>query len=162
MLTPRENPLYWKKNSPQRKIEPMTLHQAGQRAQHTTNELYRPLDSIQQLDTAAQVTMFRLRSGHCQLLSHLHRLKISHSDECPCGTNLQPPLPPPPHTHSHTHTYHHHHHHHTLKSCPTFNALRGQSWPSPVDALPHEAPRSGENTAANYGLCLTRPTDNLA
>ena len=37
-----ENPFY-RKNSPQRSIEPTTLHQAGQRAQHTTNELFRPL-----------------------------------------------------------------------------------------------------------------------
>ena len=30
------------KNYPQRRIEPTTQHQAGQRAQHTTNELFRP------------------------------------------------------------------------------------------------------------------------
>ena len=30
------------KKSPQRRIEPTTLHQAGQQAQHTTNELFRP------------------------------------------------------------------------------------------------------------------------
>ena len=30
---------YTGKNSPQRRIEPWTLHQAGQRAQHTTNEV---------------------------------------------------------------------------------------------------------------------------
>ena len=30
------------KNSPQRRIESTTPHQAGQRAQHTTNELFRP------------------------------------------------------------------------------------------------------------------------
>ena len=36
-------------------------------------------DSIHQLDKAAQVTIFRLRTGYCQLLSHLHRLKTSHS-----------------------------------------------------------------------------------
>ena len=47
-------------------------------------------DSIHQLDRAAQVTIFRLRTGHCQLLSHLHRLKNSHSDECLCGS----PVPP--------------------------------------------------------------------
>ena len=40
-------------------------------------------DSVHQLDRVAQVTVFRLRTGHCQLLSHLHRLKISHLDECP-------------------------------------------------------------------------------
>ena len=72
-------------------------------------------DTTHQLDRAAQVTIFRLRSGHCQLLSHLHRLKISHSDECPCGTGLQTP-------------------NHIMQSCPTFDALRRQTWPSPVEA----------------------------
>ena len=64
-------------------------------------------DSIHQLDTAAQVTIFRLRSGHCQLIFHLHRLKISHSDECPCGTGPQTL-------------------NHTLQSCPTFDTLKRQ------------------------------------
>ena len=50
-------------------------------------------DSIHQLDRAAQVTIFRLRTGHCQLLSRLHRLNISHSDECPCGTGPKTPQP---------------------------------------------------------------------
>ena len=72
-------------------------------------------DSIHQLDRAAPVTIFRLRTGHCQLLSYLHRLKISHSDECPCGTGPQTP-------------------NHILQSCPTLDALRRQTWPSPVDA----------------------------
>ena len=72
-------------------------------------------DSIHPLDRAAQVTIFRLRTGHCQLLSLLHRLNISHSDECPCGTGSHPP-------------------NHILQSCPTFNALRYQTWPSLVEA----------------------------
>ena len=72
-------------------------------------------DSIHQLDRAAQVTIFRLRTGHCQLLSHLHRLKISHSDECPCGTGPQTP-------------------NHILQSCPTFDDLRRQTWSNPVEA----------------------------
>ena len=72
-------------------------------------------DSIHQLDRAAQVTIFRLRTGHCQLLSHLRRLNISHSDECPCSTGPQTP-------------------NHILQSCPTFDALRRQTWPSPADA----------------------------
>ena len=38
MLAPRENPLY-RKNPPQRRIEPVMLHHAGQRAQHTTNRV---------------------------------------------------------------------------------------------------------------------------
>ena len=33
----------------------------------------------------------RLRTEHCQLLSHLHRLKISHTSQWPCAP------PPPPH-----------------------------------------------------------------
>ena len=72
-------------------------------------------DSIHQLDRAAQVTIFRLRTGHCQLLSHLHRLKISHSDECPCGTGHQTP-------------------NHILQSCPIFDDLRRNTWPSPLEA----------------------------
>ena len=72
-------------------------------------------DSIHQLDRAAQVTIFRLRTVHCQLLSHLHRLKISYSDEWPCSTCSQTP-------------------NHILQSCPTFNGLRRQTWPSPVGA----------------------------
>ena len=46
--------------------------------------------SIHQLDRAAQVTISRLRTGHCQLLSHLHRLKISHLDECHVAQVLKP------------------------------------------------------------------------
>ena len=72
-------------------------------------------DSTHQLDRAAQVTFFRLRTGHCQLLFHLHRLNISHSDECACGTGPQTP-------------------NHILQSCPAFDALRGQTWRSPKDA----------------------------
>ena len=57
-------------------------------------------DSIHQLDRVEQVTIFRLRTGHCQLLSYLHRLKISHSDKCPWPQVLKPtttscsPAPP--------------------------------------------------------------------
>ena len=72
-------------------------------------------DNIRQLNRAAQVTIFRLSTGHFQLLSHLHRLKIFHSDECPCGTGPQTP-------------------NHILQSCPTFNDLRRQTWPGPVEA----------------------------
>ena len=69
---------------------------------------------IYNLERAQQVTIFRLRTGHCQLLSHLYRLKISHADECPCGPGQQTPD-------------------HILQSCPTFDDLRRQTWPSPVE-----------------------------
>ena len=39
-------------------------------------------DSIHQPGRAAQVTIFRLRTGHCRLLSCLHTLKVSHTDYC--------------------------------------------------------------------------------
>ena len=66
-------------------------------------------DSLHQLDRAAQVTIFSLRTGHCQLLAHLHRLNISHSDECSCGSGPQTP-------------------NHILQSCLTFEALRRHTW----------------------------------
>ncbi|XP_041350975.1 uncharacterized protein LOC121369959 [Gigantopelta aegis] len=67
-------------------------------------------NGIYQLNRSQQVTIFRLRTGHCQLLSHFFRLKISHTDECPCGTGPQTPA-------------------HILQSCPTFDTLRQQMWP---------------------------------
>ena len=42
MLTPRDKSLLPEKKSPQTRIEPTTLHQAGQGAQHSTNELFQP------------------------------------------------------------------------------------------------------------------------
>ena len=72
-------------------------------------------DSIHQLDRATQVKIFRLRTGHCQLLPHLYRLNFFHSGECPSVTGPQTPY-------------------HILQSCPTFDALRRRTWPSPVDA----------------------------
>jgi hypothetical protein len=71
-------------------------------------------DNIYQLDRKQQVTIFRLRTGHCQLLSHLYRLKISPTDQCPCGTGTQTAD-------------------HILQTCPTFDTLRRQTWPSAVD-----------------------------
>ena len=42
MLTSKQKSPLPERNSPQGSMEPTTLHQAGQRAQHTTNELFRP------------------------------------------------------------------------------------------------------------------------
>ena len=91
-------------------------------------------DSIHQLDRAAQVAIFRMRTGHCQLLSHLHRQKISHSDECPCGpTNY------------------------ILQSCPTFDADKAQS-----SGCPKEALGTGWDTEVDCGLRLNHRTEDLA
>ena len=35
--------------------------------------------------------MLLLNSGHCRLLSHMYRLRLSHTNECPCGTGVQVP-----------------------------------------------------------------------
>ena len=71
-------------------------------------------DAIWQLERAQQVIIFRLRTGHCQLLSHLYRLRLSPTDDCPCGTGPQTPE-------------------HLLQDCPTFNILRREAWPCAVE-----------------------------
>ena len=68
------------------------------------------VDPIHQLQRHQQTILFRLRTGHCRLLGHLHRLRIAHSDECPCGTGPQTPE-------------------HILQHCPAHHALRQQTWP---------------------------------
>ena len=68
------------------------------------------VDPIHQLQRHQQTILFRLRTGHCRLLSHLNRLKIAHTDECPCGTGPQTPE-------------------HILQNCPAHEALRRQTWP---------------------------------
>ena len=68
------------------------------------------VDEIHQLQRNQQTILFRLRTGHCRLLCHLHRLKIAHTDECPCGTGPQTPQ-------------------HILQNCPAHDALRRQTWP---------------------------------
>ena len=58
-----------------------------------------------QLQRHQQTILFQLRAGHCRLLSHLHHLKISHTDECPCGTGPQTPE-------------------HILQQCPAHNTVQ--------------------------------------
>ena len=70
-------------------------------------------DSIDQLSRHDQVLIFRLRTGHCRLLSHLCRLKISHTDECPCNTGTQTPE-------------------HVLQFCPNYNLQREETWQGEV------------------------------
>lgn len=82
-------------------------------------------DDIYQL-ARAQVIIFRLRTGQCQLFWNLFRLKIFHTDECPCGTDPQMPY-------------------HILQSCPIVNTMTvrnmaqqhhwgtWQTWPTTPD-----------------------------
>ena len=71
-------------------------------------------DYLETLDRTQQVIIFRVRTGHCRLLSHLYRLRLAHTDGCPCGTDSQTPE-------------------HILQSCPSHNTLRQETWPYPVD-----------------------------
>ena len=66
-------------------------------------------DNISQLGRGDQVLIFRLRTGHCQLLSHMYKLKLSHTNECQCGTSIQTVE-------------------HILQDCPVFTQLRGETW----------------------------------
>ena len=49
---------------------------------------------------------------------------------------------------------------HILQSCPTLDALRRQTWPSPVDA--HRKLWGPVEIAADSGLGLTHRTEDLA
>ena len=42
-------------------------------------------DDLHQLDRSGQSTIFRLRTGHCGLQKHLHRMNLADTPDCPCG-----------------------------------------------------------------------------
>ena len=100
-------------------------------------------DSIHQLDTAAQVTVFRLRTGHYNFLSHLHGLKISHSDECPCGTLRSSNPQPHPAVLPHLQRFE------TPDVAQSGGCLQEALWTS-------------SDTVADCRLCLTHRTEDLA
>ena len=99
---------------------PLTYSEAKTRIKATLNENWKQTfknkqeDNIEHIERADQVVIFRLRTGHCQLLSHLYKLKISHTNECPCGTDIQ--------------TVEHY-----LKHCPTFLEQRREIWSRDVE-----------------------------
>ena len=74
----------------------------------------REKDETDHLTRRQQTIIFRLRTGHCRLLAHLNRIRISHTDECPCGTETQTPE-------------------HILQSCPIHDKLRQATWPDGED-----------------------------
>ena len=74
----------------------------------------REKDETDYLTRRQQIIIFRLRTGHCRLLSHLNKIRISHTDECPCGTESQTPE-------------------HILQSCPLYDSLRQATWPDGED-----------------------------
>ena len=70
--------------------------------------------SLRELERWQQTTISRLRTGHYQLLSHMYRLSLSHTHECPCGTGVQDPQ-------------------HILQNCPTRTREGTRLWPSGSD-----------------------------
>ena len=70
-----------------------------------------PKDNYHYLDRAKQVILFRARTGHNRLNSHLHRLRLVPSPLCPCGQAAQTAE-------------------HILQNCNILNQLRTEHWPT--------------------------------
>ena len=71
-------------------------------------------DPWETLGRRAQTTIFRLRTGHCRLNFHLHKINICHTSDCLCGTGIQTPE-------------------HILQQCPLHNSERSHFWPHGKD-----------------------------
>ena len=67
-----------------------------------------PNDPILYLNRYQQ-TIQRLRTGHCRLRIHMHKLKQAPAPHCPCGTGPQTPE-------------------HVLQSCPCLDNTRDDTW----------------------------------
>ena len=68
------------------------------------------LDPIHCLSRAAQSTIFRLRTGHSRLRSHLKRIGVAETAFCECNTGEQTPG-------------------YVLQTCPLHQQLRQKVWP---------------------------------
>ena len=69
-------------------------------------------DPINNLKRSDQTAIFRLRTGHCGLRSHLKRIGVSPSALCDCGAEQTV--------------------HHLLQECPNLEAQRRRSWAQEV------------------------------
>ena len=69
--------------------------------------------TLHQLPRHQQTIIFRLRTGHCRLNSHLKRIGVKTSSQCPCGEADQTPE-------------------HYLQSCSLHQQARQQMWPTCV------------------------------
>ena len=72
-------------------------------------------DALHQLSRRDQTIIFRLRTGHCGLNSHLKRIGVKLSALCPCGESDQ--------------TVEHY-----LQDCTLYQEARLQIWPEGIDA----------------------------
>ena len=73
---------------------------------------YKPeLDNINSLSRNEQTKIFRLRTGHCGLRAHLHKMGLRDTAACSCGALKQTPE-------------------HILQDCPDFARQRREVWPT--------------------------------
>ncbi|GFS11830.1 hypothetical protein ElyMa_004844200 [Elysia marginata] len=84
--------------------------------QASNRTLYNHKEPIYKLSRRHQTTVFRLRTGHCRRLNHLHLLTVSHTDECPCGSGQQDVE-------------------NVLQQCARSQTLRADTWPTEQQKL---------------------------
>ena len=90
------------------------IHNKKKAIFHCKTEGYNPnQDALHQLVRHQQTIIFRLRTGHCRLNSHLKRIGVKTSAQCPCGEADQTPE-------------------HYLQSCSLHQQARQQIWPTCV------------------------------
>ena len=90
------------------------IHNKKKAIFHCKTEGYNPnQDALHQLARHQQTIIFRLRTGHCRLNSHLKRIGVKTSAQCPCGEANQTPE-------------------HYLQSCSFHQQARQQIWPTCV------------------------------
>ena len=86
------------------------INREGQKAWDAIHPKPDSTGSFDKLSREGQVTIFRLRTGHCRLKSHLfNKMKIGESGRCPCSGDMTPE--------------------HILQDCPAYKNLRDNIWP---------------------------------
>ena len=72
---------------------PISYEEAKTMIKSTLREKWKKKHNIEQEDNISKLSRKELvlRTGHCQFLSYMYRLGISHADECPCGVDIQTP-----------------------------------------------------------------------
>ena len=68
-------------------------------------------DTLRLLSRHKQIIIFRLRTGHCRLRSHMKKIGIEKSALCPCGLEAQTTA-------------------HVMQSCPLHKRERESTWPT--------------------------------
>ena len=95
-------------------LESKLLSIIKRKPSYCKTEGYNPnQDALHQLARHQQTIIFRLRTGHCRLNSHLKRIGVKTSAQCPCGEADQTPK-------------------HYLQSCSLHQQARQQIWPTCV------------------------------